>query len=119
MPAPAPPASPTRDFLHTGMWTLLGLMGFGLVLVPILRPSIVWTSVLFGWSNVMVAYMVYRMVSELRRKSAVGEHVGDLAAPVEQYTYAPEPRDVPRAHVARVEPPARQRDAEALRPVEA
>ena len=119
MPAPAPPASPARELLHTGMWTLLGLMGFGLVLVPILRPSIVWTSIFFGWSNVMVAYMVYRMVSQLRARSAGTELPPTLAPRVESYTYTPEPRDA-RAGPVRAEPPStRPRDAEVLRPIEA
>lgn len=85
----------TREFLHLAMWTLLGLMGVGLVLVPILRPSILWTSLIFGWSNVLVAYMTYRMVTDMRRRERA-LHEGMTAPPVVAYVYEPEPRRAQR-----------------------
>lgn len=91
--------TPTRDLLHTGMWTLLGLMGMGLALVPILKPDVLWTSLFFGWSNVMVAYMVYRMVQDIRRKEARDEPQTQVAPPLVSYTYVPAAQERPRIRV--------------------
>jgi hypothetical protein len=53
-----------KDFLHMAMWTLLGMMVIGLVLVPLVRPSIVLVSLFFGWANGMVAFTAYRLVKK-------------------------------------------------------
>lgn len=88
-PPPAAGAGTTREVAHVAMWTLLGLMALGLVLVPVFRPSIVWTSLFFGWSNVMVAYMAYRLVAELRRRAPDMPRAAPaiVAPPVVSYRY--------------------------------
>lgn len=86
----------SRDMLHTGMWTLLGLMGMGLVLVPLLQPSIVWTALFFGWSNVMVAYMAYRMSRDMWRRSRQPTLEMTVAPPVVAYQYGSGGDETPR-----------------------
>lgn len=84
------PSKGAQEILHTAMWTLLGLMAIGLVLVPLVRPSILLTSLFFGWSNVMVAYIGWRIIADIHSREVRPVVERRVAPPVILYTYEPD-----------------------------